>query len=173
MTTSESTTRRTARAAAGTVALLALTAALTGCGSDADDAKASGPESPSRAAAPSPASPTPTPTPTTPPPSPASAKPLKPSTQAELEACTDGSCTVVVEEGTEIPAVPSLRAGPFQVTGVGAEGVDLTSTDATGFTSSLLGQRPDQGGASTVNELSVAVLTLTGNTAKLRLFPAE
>ncbi|WP_326795639.1 hypothetical protein OG946_09185 [Streptomyces sp. NBC_01808] len=181
MTTSDSTDRRpaarpsAARGAAGSVALLALAAVLTGCGSDSDDAKASESATPSRSAEPSPQSPTPTPTPTptTPPPSPTPVKPLKPSTQAELAACTDGSCTVVVQKGAEIPAVPGLRAGPFQVTGVGAEGVDLTSTDATGFTSSLLGQHPDQGGASTINELSIAVVTITGDTAKLRLFPAE
>ncbi|MBA6441576.1 MULTISPECIES: hypothetical protein [Streptomyces] len=56
---------------------------------------------------------------------------------------------------------------------VGAEGVDLSSVDASGFTSNLLGQRPDQGGPSTVNELSIAVLTIVRDTAKLRLFPAE
>jgi len=78
-----------------------------------------------------------------------------------------------VTQGTEIPRADGLRAGPFTVTAVGAEGVDLTSVDASGFTSSLLGQRPDQGGASTVNELSIAVLTIAGNTAKLRLFPAK
>lgn len=98
---------------------------------------------------------------------------MKPSTAAELRACADGSCTVVVTKGTEIPRAAALRAGPFTVSAVGAEGVDLTSVDASGFTSNLLGQRPDQGGPSTVNELSIAVLAIVGNTAKLRLFPAE
>ncbi|WBB59646.1 hypothetical protein O7599_29445 [Streptomyces sp. WMMC500] len=179
MTTSDSTARRpglsAVRGAAGAgCGLLALAAVLTGCGSDSDDdAKAAGSAPPSRSAEPSPASPTPTPAKSSPPPSPRPAKPMKPSTPAELDACTDGSCTVVVTKGTEIPAAPGLRAGPFSVTGVGAEGVDLTSVDATGFNSSLLDQRPDQGGASTINELSIAVVSIAGDTAKLRLFPAK
>ncbi|MBO3681420.1 hypothetical protein J5X86_41605 [Streptomyces sp. NEAU-YJ-81] len=98
---------------------------------------------------------------------------MKPSTPAELRACADGSCTVVVTKGAEIPRAAGLRAGPFTVSAVGAEGVDLSSVDASGFTSNLLGQRPDQGGPSTVNELSIAVLAIVGDTAKLRLFPAE
>lgn len=98
---------------------------------------------------------------------------MKPSTPAELRACADGSCTVVVTKGSEIPRAAGLRAGPFTVSAVGAEGVDLSSVDATGFTSNLFGQRPDQGGPSTVNELSIAVLAIAGDTAKLRLFPAE
>ncbi|EXU62872.1 hypothetical protein Z951_38945 [Streptomyces sp. PRh5] len=75
-------------------------------------------------------------------------------------------------KGTEIPRADGFRAGPFTVSAVGAEGVDLSSVDASGFTSNLLGQRPDQGGPSTVNKLSIAVLTIVGHTAKLRLFPA-
>ncbi|MFD9886575.1 hypothetical protein ACFWZT_34525 [Streptomyces alboflavus] len=100
-------------------------------------------------------------------------KPKKPSTRAELRACADGSCTVVVRRGAEIPGVERLRAGPFTVSAVGPEGVDLASVDASGFTSGLLGRRPGQGGPSTVNELSIAVLAITGDTAKLRLFPAK
>ncbi|MDF3143790.1 hypothetical protein [Streptomyces sp. T21Q-yed] len=76
-------------------------------------------------------------------------------------------------KGTEIPRAAGLRAGPFTVSAVGAQGVDLTSVDASGFTSNLLGQRPDQGGPSTVNELSIRVLAIVGDTARLRLFPAE
>ncbi|KUN25091.1 hypothetical protein AQJ23_17120 [Streptomyces antibioticus] len=72
-----------------------------------------------------------------------------------------------------IPRADGLRAGPFTVSAVGAEGVDLRSVDASGFTANLLGQRPDQGGPSTVNELSIAVLAIVGDTAKLRLFPQE
>lgn len=99
---------------------------------------------------------------------------MKPSSAAKLRGCTDGSCTVVVKKGSEIPEAPGHRAGPFTVSAVSeAEGVDLTSVSASGFTSSLLGQRPDQGGASTVNELSVAVVEIAGDTAKLRLFPAK
>ncbi len=76
-------------------------------------------------------------------------------------------------KGTEIPRAASLRAGPFRVSAVGVEGVDLSSVDPSGFTSNLLGQRPDQGGPSTVNELSIAVVAIVGDTAKLRLFPAK
>ncbi|MGW3567062.1 hypothetical protein ACWDSL_24870 [Streptomyces sp. NPDC000941] len=177
MTTSDSSARRrrarltAARGPAGTVCALALAAALTGCGSDSDgDAGAPAP-APSRSVEPSPTSPTPTkPSPS---PSPTAVKPMKLSTPAELRACADGSCTVVVTKGTEIPRAAGLRAGPFTVSAVGAEGVDLSSVDASGFTSNLLGQRPDQGGPSTVNELSIAVLAIAGDTAKLRLFPAE
>ncbi|MFD8333172.1 hypothetical protein ACFV42_11000 [Streptomyces solisilvae] len=179
MTTSESSARRrrgrlsAARGVAGTVcALLALAAALTGCGSDSgDDTGAPASAAPSRSAEPSSASPTPTKPSSSP--SPTAVKPLKPSTPAELRACADGSCTVVVTKGTEIPGAAALRAGPFTVSDVGPEGVDLSSVDASGFTSNLLGQRPDQGGPSTVNELSIAVLTIVGDTAKLRLSPAK
>ena len=178
MTTSESPARRrstrlsAARGAAGTVCALALAAALTGCGSDSGgDAGAPAPAAPSRSAEPSSASPTPTKPSSSP--SPTAVKPMKPSTPAELRACADGSCTVVVTKGTEIPRAAGLRAGPFTESAVGAEGVDLSSVDASGFTSNLLGQRPDQGGPSTVNELSIAVLAIVGDTAKLRLFPAE
>lgn len=178
MTTSETPARRrrarlsAARGPAGTVCALALAAALTGCGSDSGgDVGASAPAAPSRSAEPSPASPTPTKPSSSP--SPTAVKPMKPSTRAELRACADGSCTVVVTKGTEIPRAAGLRAGPFTVSAVGAEGVDLTSVDASGFTSNLLGQRPDQGGPSTVNELSIAVLAIAGDTARLRLFPAE
>jgi hypothetical protein len=151
---------------------MALAAALTGCGSDSDgDAGAPAPAAPSRSVEPSPTSPTPAkPSPS---PSPTAVKPMKLSTPAELRACADGSCTVVVTKGTKIPRATGLRAGPFTVSAVGAEGVDLSSVDASGFTSNLLGQRPDQGGPSTVNELSIAVLAIAGDTAKLRLFPAE
>ncbi|MFD5000962.1 hypothetical protein [Streptomyces buecherae] len=186
MTTSESPARRRGTrlsvahgTAAGAVCVLALAAALTGCGSDAGgDAGAPGPAAPSRSAEPSPASPTPTPSPTRPSASPTPTKvkpvkPMKPSSPAELRACADGSCTVVVTKGTELPRAAGLRAGPFTVSAVGAEGVDLSSVDASGFTSNLLGQRPDQGGPSTVNELSISVLAITGDTAKLRLFPAR
>ncbi|MGW0842829.1 hypothetical protein ACWD26_22275 [Streptomyces sp. NPDC002787] len=181
MTTPESSARRrtarlsAARGTAGTVcALLALAAALTGCGSDSgDDAGAPTRATPSRSAEPSPASPTPTKPSSSPSPSPTAVKPMTPSTPAELGACADGSCTVVVTKGTEIPRAAGLRAGPFTVSAVGAEGVDLSSVDASGFTSNLLGQRPDQGGPSTVNELSIAVLAIAGDTAKLRLFPAK
>lgn len=94
---------------------------------------------------------------------------MTPSTPAELRACADGSCTVVVTKGAEIP----FRTAPFTVSAVGADGVDLSSVDATGFTTNLLGQRPDQGGPSTVDEVSIAVLAIVGDTAKLRLFPAK
>ncbi|TQE15975.1 hypothetical protein Sipo8835_43785 [Streptomyces ipomoeae] len=179
MTTSETSARRrtarlsAARGAAGTVcAVLALGAALIGCGSDSgDDAGAPAPTAPSRSAEPSPASPTQTRPSSSP--SPTAVKPMTPSTPEELRACADGSCTVVVTKGTEIPRVPGLRAGPFTVSAVGPGGVDLSSVDASGFTSNLLGQRPDQGGPSTVNELSIAVVAIVGDTAKLRLFPAK
>ncbi|MFJ8537685.1 hypothetical protein [Streptomyces sp. NPDC093591] len=179
MTTSETSARRRAgrlsvvRGAAGAVcALLALGVALTGCGSDSgDEAGAPASATPSRSAEPSSASPTPTKSSSSP--SPTAVKPMEPSTPAELRACADGSCTVVVTKGTEIPRAEGLRAGPFTVGAVGAGGVDLTSVDASGFTSNLLGQRPDQGGPSTVNELSIAVLAIVEDTAKLRLFPAE
>ncbi|MGN9759901.1 hypothetical protein [Streptomyces sp. SD31] len=178
MTTSETSARRrtgrlsAVRGPAGTVCALVLAAALTGCGSDSgDDAGASASAAPSRSVEPSSASPTPAKPSSSP--SPTAVKPMKPSTQAELRACADGSCTVVVTKGTELPRAAGLRAGPFTVSAVGAGGVDLTSVDASGFTSNLLGQRPDQGGPSTVNELSIAVLAIVGDTAKLRLFPAE
>ncbi|MER5299325.1 hypothetical protein ABT039_07640 [Streptomyces lasiicapitis] len=94
---------------------------------------------------------------------------------AGLSAARGAAGTVCAraDQGTQIPPATGLRAGPFTVSAVGAKGVDLTSVDATGFTSSLLGQRPDQGGPSTVNELSIAVLAIAGDTATLRLFPAE
>ncbi|GAA4700125.1 hypothetical protein [Streptomyces youssoufiensis] len=184
MTTSESPARRRGTrlsvahgTAAGAVCVLALAAALTGCGSDSGgDAGAPGPAAPSRSAAPPPASPTPSPTRPSASPSPTKVKPvkpMKPSSPAELRACADGSCTVVVTRGTELPRAAGLRAGPFTVSAVGAEGVDISSVDPSGFTSNLLGQRPDQGGPSTVNELSISVLAITGDTAKLRLFPAK
>ncbi|WP_125505203.1 MULTISPECIES: hypothetical protein [unclassified Streptomyces] len=166
MTTWESSAGR-----AGIMCALVLAAALTGCGSDDEGAKAAASGAPSRSAEPSSASPAPTRS--SPLPSPTPAKPMKPSTPAQLRACADGTCTVVVTKGTEIPRVDGLRAGPFTVTDVGAEGVDLTSVDATGFTSNLLGQRPGQGGPSTVNGLSIAVVSIAGDTAELRLFPAE
>ncbi len=162
--------------AAGAVCVLAFAAALTGCGSDSGgDAGAPGPATPSRSAEPSPASPTPTPSPTRPSasPTPTKVKPMKPSSPAELRACADGSCTVVVTKGTELPRAAGLRAGPFTVGAVSGEGVDISSVDPSGFTSNLLGQRPDQGGPATINELSISVLAITGDTAKLRLFPAK
>ncbi|MFF5720304.1 hypothetical protein [Streptomyces buecherae] len=181
MTTSESPARRRRTrlvvahgTAVGAVRVLALAAALSGCGSDSGgDAGAPGPAASSRSAEPSPASPTPSPTRSSASPTPTQAKPMKPSTPAELRACADGSCTVVVTQGTELPRAAGLRAGPFTVSAVGAEGVDLSSVDASGFTSNLFGQLPDQGGPSTVNELSISVLAITGDTAKLRLFPAK
>lgn len=179
MTTPESSAPRrgarlsSARGPAGAVCALALAAALTGCGSDSDgDAGMPAPPVPSASPSVEPSSASPTPTPSSSP-SPTAVQPMKPSTRAELRACADGSCTVVVTKGTEIPRAAALRAGPFTVSAVGAEGVDLHSVDASGFTSNLLGQRPDQGGPSTVNELSIAVLAIVGDTAKLRLFPAE
>ncbi|KIF72866.1 hypothetical protein QR77_00280 [Streptomyces sp. 150FB] len=96
---------------------------------------------------------------------------MKPSTPAELRACADGRCTVVVTKGTELPGTAGPGTGPFTVSAVDAEGVDLSSVDASGFTTNLLDQRPDQGGASTVDELSIAVLAIAGDTAKLRLSP--
>ncbi|WEV27122.1 hypothetical protein OYE22_19410 [Streptomyces sp. 71268] len=180
MTTSESPARRhrtrlsLARGTAGAGCVLALAAALTGCGSDSGgDAGAPGSAEPSRSAEPSPASPTPSPTKPSASPTPTEVRPMKPSTPAELRACADGSCTVVVTKGTQLPRAAGLRAGPFTVSAVGADGVDLSSVDATGFAANLLGQRPDQGGPSTVNELSISVLAITGDTAKLRLFPAK
>ncbi len=170
MTASETITRRrTARLSAGSVcALVALAAVLAGCGTESgDDAGAAAPTTPSRSAEPSSASPSPTKSSASP--SPTAVKPLKVSTPAELRGCADGRCTVVVAKGTEIP----FRGGPFTVSAVGAGGVDLTSVDATGFTTNLLGQRPDQGGPSTVDDVSIAVLTIVGDTAKLRLFPAK
>ncbi|WP_150130327.1 hypothetical protein [Streptomyces sp. 150FB] len=74
-------------------------------------------------------------------------------------------------KGTELPGTAGPGTGPFTVSAVDAEGVDLSSVDASGFTTNLLDQRPDQGGASTVDELSIAVLAIAGDTAKLRLSP--
>ncbi|MFT2015393.1 hypothetical protein ACMA1D_06010 [Streptomyces sp. 796.1] len=183
MTTSDAPARRrhrtrpaTAHGAAGAVCALALTAALAGCGSDSkDDAGAPRSATPSRSAKPSPASPAPTrptapPSPTTAKPA-KPAKPMKPSTPAELQACADGSCTIVVTKGTEIPRANALRAGPFTVDSVSAEGVDLHSVAPDGFVSSFRNQLPGPG-ASTINGQSFSVLTITGHTAKLRLFPA-
>ncbi len=163
--------------AAGAVCVLAIAAALTGCGSDSGgDTGAPGPTTPSRSAEPSPASPTPSPTRPSASPSPTEVKPvkpMKPSSPAELRSCADGSCTVIVTKGTELPRAAGLRAGPFTVGAVSGEGVDISSVDPSGFTSNLLGQRPDQGGPATINELSISVLAITGDTAKLRLFPAK
>ncbi|MER0243973.1 hypothetical protein AAHZ94_18595 [Streptomyces sp. HSW2009] len=164
----------TAQGAAGAACVLAIAAALTGCGSDSkDDAGAPGSATPSHSTKPSPASPTPTSPSSSPSPTAAKpVKPMKPSTPAELQACTDGSCTIVVTQGTEIPRADALRAGPFTVDSVSAEGVDLYSVAPDGFVASFRNQLPGPG-ASTINDQSLSVLTITGNTAKLRLFPAK
>lgn len=56
----------------------------------------------------------------------------------------------------------SLQQGPTQ---------GLMSVSPSGFVSSFLDQSPSQGGPSTMNELAISVVAISGSEAVIRLSP--
>lgn len=152
----------TGRYAGRVVAVVLSAVGLAGCGSATSDDEASARSTTvtTSSTTSSPAT-TPTPTTTTAPPLPAAAD------GTDLTACFDGACEVLVSGPVDIPfADPSI--GVMSVVAVSPAGVDLRTVSPSGFTSNLLGQRPDQGGPSVVNNLAVAVVAINGGQAVLR-----
>jgi hypothetical protein len=140
-------------------ALLALACVLAGCGAQGNGAAGRpahhSKATPSRSARPSPspsrtASPSPTPLRTT-----------------GVHGCYDGTCTVVVAAHTRITFDGRLGVSGITVDSVGPDGVDMSADTSGGMAGHLLSQRPDQGGASTVNNMDIAVRDLAGPTARI------
>jgi hypothetical protein len=65
-----------------------------------------------------------------------------------------------------------LGVPQLDVTTVGPDGVDFVVVMPDGTQASMLGQRPDQGGPSTLNKLQVYVIWLGKDSAVIRLAPA-
>ncbi|TDC25161.1 hypothetical protein E1265_07770 [Streptomyces sp. 8K308] len=163
-------------------ALLLGVTALAGCGGGTEndgDAEAAAPSSEAPEPEPEPEteteteepeeteeppSPTPTPTPTTPPPT---------VSASDIENCRDGECEIAVVEGTAIPLDGTLGVGHVTVNAIdAAAGVDLVALTSGGTTGYLNSQLPDQGSPSTVNDLEILVLEISGEAATIRFSPA-
>lgn len=157
--------------------LLAPALLLSGCGSQ--DIRTADPTTPGRSSgAPSrtaSASPTPTPTVTPTPtrtPTPTPKPRPKPKDGTNLDACYDGSCEVLVTKPVTIPLDRDLGVPELPVNNIGPDGVDFPIVLPDGTSVGMLGQRPDQGGPSGVNDLRVWVIWLGEDSAVIKLAPA-
>lgn len=119
-------------------------------------------ESPSAAAPPTSAVPS----------SPAAVPLPRAADRTDVQACFDGSCEILVSEPVDIPLDGSLGIGALSVTAIDSSGVDFQSVSPSGFVSSFLDQKPSQGGPSTMNELAISVVAISGKKAVIRLSPA-
>jgi hypothetical protein len=142
------------------VGIVAISASLTGCGSDPERTAASTtPKTTSAAPAPSSSSATPSPRPTGLP----RAKDGK-----RLGACRDANCEVLVSSGQTITLNDKFRVPPVHVT-VQDDSVTFQSIGADGFQSTFEGQTPDQGGPSTINGVSFQVVAVRGKKAVIKI----
>ncbi len=91
----------------------------------------------------------------------------------DVHACYDGRCELDVKAGTTIALDARLGVDNLSVTSVSSAGVDISTVGSDGFIGSLLEQRPDQGGPSRVNQLTIAVEAIYGDMALIRLSLAK
>ncbi|TDE49040.1 hypothetical protein E1295_20700 [Nonomuraea mesophila] len=156
-------TRRTALVTAAAAVLLA------GCGPAPEEA-ASPADAPSSPAATSPsappstaptASPTLTPSPT--------ATPLpKARNGTRRRACRDAKCEVLVSDGQTIRLAAKWGLLPINVT-VEDGSVTFDAYTPSGMRLTMAEQTPDQGGPSTVNEVSFEVVAVKGKKAVIKI----
>ncbi|MEO3793800.1 hypothetical protein ABGB14_26610 [Nonomuraea sp. B10E15] len=151
-------TRRMALVSAVTVAGL-----LTGCGSPAERTATPATSPPPSAPEASPPSSTPSPsaTPT------ASALP-KARNGTKLRACRDAKCEVLISDGRTIRLDDKWGFMPINVT-VEDDSVTFHASTASGMQVTMSEQTPDQGGPSTVNDVSFEVLAVKGRKAVIKI----
>jgi hypothetical protein len=146
---------------AATVGAVAFSALLTGCASE-----------PERTAAPI----------TTPKATPATSTPISPSATtslratgfprakdgSKLRACRDADCEVLVSDGQTITLNDEFHLAPVDVT-VEDGSVTFKSVSASGFQSILSEQTPEQGGPSSINDVSFLVVAIQKNKAVIKI----
>jgi type IV pilus biogenesis protein CpaD/CtpE len=149
-------TARTALAAAAAVL-------LAGCASAPEEAAspAGVPASPAATSTSASPSPTLTPSPT--------ATPLpKARNGTRLRACRDATCEVLVSDGQTIRLADRWGLMPINVT-VEDGSVTFHASTASGMQLTMSKQTPDQGGPSTVNEVSFEVVAVKGRKAVIKI----
>lgn len=90
---------------------------------------------------------------------------------SNVRACFDGTCEIAVAGPLDIPFDGRYGVYGISVVAIAPGGVDLMGSTG-GMTGNFLSQRPDQGGPSTLNELSFSVVAISGTTAVIAFFPA-
>lgn len=87
---------------------------------------------------------------------------------SHFQACADGRCEVLVTHRVRLP-VHCCGLSFLEVTRIRPEGVDFQGVAGDGTLLQLSDQTPDQGGASTIDNLSVAVIALDRHRAVIKL----
>ncbi|MEO3873734.1 hypothetical protein ABGB18_33400 [Nonomuraea sp. B12E4] len=146
----------------GVVAVFGL---LTGCGSAAEQAAspAAAPETPS---SPAPSSSVVSSPPATP--SPQATSLPKAKDGKKLRACRDAGCEVLVSDGQTITLDDRWGLQPVDVS-VEEDSVTFHVVTGSGMQATMSEQRPDQGGPSTINDVSFEVLAVQGKKAVIKI----
>ena len=132
---------------------------LTACGGD--ESAATEPTTPAPSTTPPSSAP-----PAPPSPSPSRTAPPAPGTAADgrdLDACRDGECEVVVEEGDTLRFNDKVDTAPLSIVEAGST---FTVTDASGFTASIGG-----GGTVTTGGVRIDVGEFKGDRTAIRISP--
>ncbi|TDD13458.1 hypothetical protein [Nonomuraea diastatica] len=149
-------TRRMALVSAVTVAGL-----LTGCGSVPEETAAPAGAPTTSSTSPAPSSPPATPSPT--------ATPFpKAKNGTKLRACRDAKCEVLVSDGRTITLDARWGLAPVAVS-VEDDSVTFHVVTASGMQATMSEQTPDQGGPSTINDVSFEVLAVKGKKAVIKI----
>lgn len=159
----------------GRAALLVTAAVLlAGCGSAPQEAAApeSAPSSSVASSPPpsaSPSSPSPSSSPSaSPSPSPTVTPLPKARNGTDLRACRDAKCEVLVKDGQRIRLADKWGLLPIDVT-VEDGSVTFHAYTPSGMRLTMAKQTPDQGGPSTVNEVSFEVVAVKGKKAVIKI----
>ncbi|MBP2473199.1 hypothetical protein JOF53_002071 [Crossiella equi] len=149
--------------------VLLTTAIATACATPAEPRQPTPPASSSPT--PPPTSPAPPTTP--PPPPPPVAPPPLPVAKdgTNLRACLDGTCEVLITKPATVRFNGKHGVGSLHVE-VTPEGVDFSGATSSGTIVRASQQRPDQGGPSTINKLTLLVVALRGTEAVVRFAPS-
>lgn len=91
----------------------------------------------------------------------------------DVRACSGGSCEVLVTGPVALPLDARFGLSSLSVQDITAAGVDFGAVASDGTILNLYQQRPDQGGASVVGNLAIAVVACDGHAAVIKLSPTR
>ncbi|WP_165401394.1 hypothetical protein [Herbihabitans rhizosphaerae] len=95
--------------------------------------------------------------------------PLPPTEDgSNIRACSDGVCEVLVVGQASITFTRNVGLATMTIT-VAPDGVDFGGVSPSGTVVNAREQRPDQGGPSTINKMTIAVVAIDGTSAVIRL----
>jgi hypothetical protein len=143
----------------GKVALVAVgcAAALVACGAPVP--KQAAPATPSPSVSPS-AAPTP---------SPSSVVLPRAADGTNVRACFDATCEILVTGRTKIPVDEKYGLATLEVASISSSGVDFHAVAPDGTQLNASQQRPDQGGASTLNHVRILIVAMNDKGAVIKL----